>query len=149
MTDEQENAVETAEVQESDYQIVKDARIERFFDFELEVDEEDFYYDDDENLLGAVVSFVTYPDHETLTSIFDDLLIKAVQHTQDVDENEANEMVADCKDPEEYPDELDVAEDFSVFFTVEGYRGLYRVRILYSDLHVSHSSGRKNDRWEV
>jgi hypothetical protein len=31
----------------------------------------------------------SYPDNETLTTIFDDLLVSAVMHTQDVDEDDA------------------------------------------------------------
>jgi len=149
MTEEQNETVETTEDQDLDYEVVKDAKIDRYFDFELQVDDEGFFYNPSEDVLGAVVQFQSFPAHETLNDIFDDLLVKAVICTQEVDPQEAQEMIEDCEDPSEYSEELDVAEDFSVFFTVEGYRGLYRLRILYGDTHVSWSNGRRDQRWEV
>jgi hypothetical protein len=145
MTEEQTETTETTDV---DYEVVKDASIERFFSYELELDEEGFWYDDEENLLGAVVQFDEYPTHETLVSIFDDLLVKAVMQTQDVDSDEAQEMIEACDDEEDYEEELDVSESFSVFFKVDGHRGLYRCLLDNSDYWVGHSSGIKNDRWE-
>jgi hypothetical protein len=145
MTEEQ---TETTESTEADYEVVKDASIERFFSYELELDEEGFFYDDDENLLGAVVHFDEYPTHETLISIFDDLLLKAVMQTQEVDEDEASEMIEACDDEEDYEEELDVSQSFSLLFKVEGYRGLYRMLTESGDYWIGHSTGCKGDRWE-
>ena len=144
MTEEQTETTEAAEV---DYEVVKEASIERFFAYDLELDEEGFFYDDEENLLGAVVQFDEYPTHETLVNIFDDLLLKAVMQTQEVDEDEAQEMLDACDDESDYPDELDVSEAFSVFFKVEGHRGLYRMLLDNNDYWVGHSSGCKGDRF--
>ena len=149
MNEEQNETIENTEVQDLDYEVVKDASIERFFSYDLQVDDHNFWYDDEDNLLGVVVAFKEYPDHETLTSIFEVLLIKAVMQIHDVDEEEAQEMIEDCGSPEEYPDELDVAEAASVLFTVEGHRGLYRMTVINDDYRVSHSTGRKNDRWDI
>jgi hypothetical protein len=139
---------ETTEATEVDYKVMKEASIERFFSYELELDEEGFWYDDDENLLGAVVQFDEYPTHETLVSIFDDLLVKAVMQTQDVTQDEAQEMIDACDDEEDYEEELDVSEAFSVFFKVEEHRGLYRMLLDNTDYWVGHSTGCKGDRWE-
>jgi hypothetical protein len=131
------------------YEIVKDANVARFFAYEIEQDEDGFIYDDDENLLGAVVRFEQYPDHSTLTGIFDDLLVKAVMHTQDVDSEEAEEMIEDCDDEDDFEDEFDVSSTFSLLFTVEGHRGLYRMLMDSNDYWVGHSSGRKGDRFDI
>ena len=144
MTEEQNETTEAAVV---DYEVVKEASIERFFAYDLELDEEGFWYDDDENLLGAVVQFDEYPTHETLVSIFDDLLVKAVMQTQEVDEDEASEMIEACDDETDYPDELDVSEAFSILYRVSGHRGLYRCLLDGSDYWVGHSSGCKGDRF--
>jgi hypothetical protein len=141
-----EEQTETADVQ---YQVVKDAEIERFFAYDLEVDEEGFYYDDDGNLLGAVVAFDEYPTHETLTSIFDTLLCKGVMVTQEVDEADAQKMLEGVEDEEEFEEELDISESFSLFFTVEGHPGLYRMLLDCNDHWVGHSTGRRNDRWDI
>ena len=149
MTEEQNETTEAAESNEVEYEILKDASIERFFNFELQLDDEGYFYNEDEDLLGAVVQFENFPTQETLVSIYDDVLTQAVMTTQEVDEVEAAEMIEDCDDPSEYSAELDVAEDFSVFFLVANYRGIYRLRMINGDLHISHSSGRKHDRWDV
>lgn len=52
--------------------------------------------------MGTVVHFESYSTHETLTSIFDDLLVKAVMQTQDVGEEEAQEMIEDCDDEDDF-----------------------------------------------
>ena len=148
MQEENQETTETLEDHEVAYEVVKDVRIERFFSFDLAVDDSGFYYDDGELLLGAVVHFDTYPAHEHLNEIFHDLLIKAIMTTMEVDAEEAAEL-AEEYDAEEFPSELDLSEDFSLFFTVEGYRGLYRLRILYGDTHVSWSNGRRDEKWDV
>jgi hypothetical protein len=61
---------QTEVTDEVTYEIDMDANVARFFAYEIEMDEEGFIYDDDENLLGAVVHFESYPDNETLTTIF-------------------------------------------------------------------------------
>ena len=142
-----EEQTETAE--EVKYRVVEDAEIERYFSYDLEVDEDDFWYDDDGNLVGAVVEFKEYPDHETLTSIFDDLLVKAAMTTQEVGEDEAQELLEECEDEEEFEDELDISQSFSVFFRVEGHQGLYRMLLEDNDHWVGHSTGRRGDRWEI
>jgi hypothetical protein len=144
MTEEQN---ETTEATEVDYEVVKDANIERFFAIDLELDEEGFFYDDEENLLGAVVQFDEYPTHETLVGIFDDLLVKAVMQTQDVTQDEAQEMIEACDDETDYEEELDVSESFSVFFKVDGHRGLYRMLSESSDYWIGHSTGCKGDKF--
>ena len=131
------------------YEIVKDANVARFFAYEIETDEQGFIYDDDENLLCAVVHFEQYPTHGTLTRIFDDLLMKAVMHTQDVDAEEAEEMIEDCDDEDEFEDEFDVSSTFSLLFTVDGHHGLYRMLLDSNDYWVGHSSGRKGDRFDI
>jgi len=131
------------------YSVVQEAEIGQYFDIELEEDEDGFLYDEDENLLGAVVHFETYPTHETLRSIFDDLLIKAVMQTQEVDEDEAQELIDECEDEDDFPDELDISDTFSVLFTVEGHQGLYRTLLDDNDYWTGHSTGRHADRWEV
>lgn len=131
------------------YEIVKDANVSRFFAYDIEQDDEGFIYDDDENLLGTVVHFKQYPDRKTLTTIFDDLLVKAVMHTQDVDAEEAAEMIEDCDDEDDYDDEFDVSSTFSLLFTVDGHRGLYRMLLDNNDYWVGHSSGRKGDRFDI
>ena len=148
MQEENQEKIEASELHELDYEIVKDARIERFFSFDLEVDDEGFFYDDAELLLGAVVHFDSYPVHEQLNEIFHDLMVKAIMTTMEVDGEEAAEL-ADEYDADEFPSELSLSEDFSLFFTVEGYRGLYRLRILYGDTHVSWSNGRRDEKWDV
>jgi hypothetical protein len=131
------------------YRIVKNTEIESYFSFDLEADDSGFYHDGDGDLLGAVVAFKEYPDHETLTSIFDALLLKAVMKTKNADEDEAQVLIEDCGSEEDYPDELDVCENFSVFFTVAGHEGLYRMLLECNDYRVEHSTGQKKDRWEV
>jgi hypothetical protein len=131
------------------YHVVKDAEIEQYFSYDLEVDDECFYYDDEENLMGAVVEFREYPDHETLTTIFDDLLVKAVLVTQELDdEDEAQEMIDEFDDEDDFPD-LDVSSTFSLLFTVDGHQGLYRMMLDNNDHWVGHSNGRRNDRWDI
>lgn len=142
-----EEQTETAE--EVKYQVVQDAEIERYFSYDLEEDEEGFIFDDDGNLLGAVVDFKEYPTHDTLVTIFDDLLVKAVVQTQEVGEEEAQEMIEDCDDEEEFEDELDISQSFSVFFRVEGHQGLYRMLLEDNDHWTGHSSGKRSDRWSV
>src|SRR3990170_4970062 len=95
---------EETEVTDVTNEIVKDANIERFFSYDLEVVDEGFYCGDEENLMGAVVHLDAYLTHETLVSIFDDLLIKAVMQTQAVDEDEASELIRDYEDEDDYPD---------------------------------------------
>lgn len=148
MQEENQETIETSENHELDYAVVKDARIERFFSFDLEVDDEGFFYDDAELLLGAVVHFDAFPAHEQLNEIFHDLMVKAIVTTMEVDAEEAAELVNEY-DADEFPSELSLSEDFSLFFTVEGYRGLYRLRILYGDTHVSWSNGRRDEKWDV
>jgi hypothetical protein len=140
---------EQNETDEVKYRVVKDADIERYFTFDLEVDDDDFYYNEDGDLLAAVVEFRDYPDHETLTTIFDDLLLKAVMQTQECDEEEAQEFIDDCEDEEEFSAELDLAETFSVLFTVDGHQGLYRMLLDNNDHWVGHSDGTKHDKWDV
>jgi hypothetical protein len=140
---------EQTETQEVNYEIVKDASIERFFNYDLQLDDEGFWYDDDENLMGAVVHFESYPTHETLTTIFDNLLVKAVMQTCDVDADEASELIEDCVDEDDFEDEFDVSSTFSVLFTVDGHRGLYRTLLDSNDYWTGHSSGRKSDRWDI
>ena len=131
------------------YEIVKDANVSRFFAYEIETNENGFIFDDDENLMGAVVQFEAYPTHEKLSGIFDDLLMRAVMETQECDEEDAQEMIEDCDDEDDFPDEFDVSDTFSLLFTVEGHRGLYRMLLDSSDQWVGHSSGRKGDRWDI
>jgi len=140
---------EQTETNEVTYEIDKEANVARFFAYEIEMDEEGFIYDDDENLLGAVVHFDVYPDNETLTTIFDDLLVSAVMHTQDVDEDDAAELIESCDDEDDYPDELDVSSTFSLLFTVNGHRGLYRTLLDSNDYWTGHSSGVRGDRWDI
>lgn len=147
MEDEQNN--ESLEASEDvTYEVIADANVARFFTYELESDDEGFIYDDDGDLLGAVIHFEIFPDHETLTTIFDDLLIKAVMETQDVDEEDAGELIEGCDDEEDFPDELDVSNTFSVLFTVDGHRGIYRCLLDDNDYFIGHSNGIKGDRWD-
>lgn len=139
---------EQNEVTDVTYEIVKDANVSRFFAYEIEIDEDGFIFDDEACLMSALVRFDSYPTHETLTSIFEDLLVKAVMQTQDVSEDEAEELVQDFEDESDYPD-LSVSNTFSVLFTVDGHRGLYRMLFDSSDFWVGHSSGRRDDRWEI
>ncbi len=139
---------QTEVTSEVTYEIVKDANVARFFAYDIEQDDEGFIYDDDENLLGAVVRFDQYPDRKTLTTIFDDLLVKAVMHTQDVDAQDAEELIEDCDDEDDFEDEFDVSNTFSLLFTVDGHRGLYRMLLDSNDHWVGHSSGRKGDRFD-
>lgn len=131
------------------YQILKDPHVDRFFAYDIEVDENGLITDDDGNLLGAVVHFDQYPDHSTLTSIFDDLLVRATMCTQEVDANDAREMIDACEDEGDYPAELDVSITFSLLFTVDGYRGLHRMIFESGDHWISHSRGCKGDRWDI
>jgi hypothetical protein len=140
---------EQNEVSDVNYEIVKDANIERFFNYELQQDEDGFWYDDNENLMGAVVHFESYPTHDTLTATFDDLLVKAVMQTCDVEEDEAHEMIDDCDDEDDFPDEFDISNTFSLLFTVEGHRGLYRTLLDSNDYWTGHSTGRRDDRWDI
>ena len=140
---------EQTETNEVTYEIDKEANVARFFAYETEMDEEGFIFDDDENLLGAVVHFDVYPDNETLTTIFDDLLVSAVMHTQDVDEDDAAALIESCDDEDDYPDELDVSSTFSLLFTVNGHRGLYRTLLDSNDYWTGHSSGVRGDRWDI
>ena len=131
------------------YEIDKEANVARFFAYETERDEEGFIYDDEENLIGAVVHLESYPDNETLTTIFDDLLVSAVMHTQDFDEDDAAALIESCDDEDDYPDELDVSSTFSLLFTVTGHRGLYRTLRESDDRWTGHSSGVRGDRWDI
>jgi hypothetical protein len=140
---------EQTETNEISYSVIEDADIEDYFSFDLEVDDDNYYYDDDGNLLGAVVEFEQFPDHDTLTSIFDDLLLKAVMSTQEVDEDEAQVLIDECDDEGDFPDELDVSEAFSVFFTIEKHDGLYRMLLDNNDHWIGHSDGRRIDRWDI
>lgn len=140
---------EQTETNEVTYEIDKEANVARFFAYETEMDEEGFIYDDDENLLGAVVHFESYPDNETLTTIFDDLLVSAVMHTQSVLEDDAAELIDACDDEDDYPDELDIAKTFSLLYSVDGYKGLYRMLHESGDHWISHSNGVKGDRWDI
>jgi hypothetical protein len=140
---------EQTETTELDYEIVKEPNVERFFDYELELNDSGFLFDDEGNLMGALVEFKEYPNHETLTGIFDDLLLRAVQQTQEVDEDEAQEMIDECDDEDDFPDAFDVSNTFSVLFIVENHRGLYRVLLDCNDYWVGHSTGHMNDRWEI
>jgi hypothetical protein len=138
------------EVTDVTYEIVKDANVSRFFAYEIEIDEATgFISDDAGNCLGAVVHFNQYPDHGTLTSIFDDLLNCAVQHTQDVDAEEASEMIEACDDEDDFEDEFDISSTFSLLFTVAGHKGLYRTLLDTNDYWTGHSSGHKGDRFEI
>ncbi|MBK8129521.1 MAG: hypothetical protein IPK53_11690 [bacterium] len=140
---------EQTETNEVTYEIDKEANVARFFAYEIEMDEEGFIYDDDENLLGAVVHFESYPDNETLTTIFDDLLVSAVMHTQNVDEDDAAALIESCDDDDDFPEELDVSSTFSLLFTVNGHRGLYRTLLDSNDYWTGHSSGVRGDRWDI
>ncbi|RPH96557.1 hypothetical protein EHM69_00970 [candidate division KSB1 bacterium] len=131
------------------YRVVTDPEVEQYFNYDLEVDDEGFLYDDDENLVGAVVEFKEYPDHETLTAIFQDLLVKAVMQTQDESADDAREMIEECDDESDFPDELDLSKTFSLFFTVEGHSGQYRMLLDNNDYWVGYSNGRRNDRWDI
>ena len=103
---------ERTETQAITYEIVKDANIGRFFAYDLQAEDDGFWLDDEDNVMGAVVRFASYPTHKTLIGIFDDLLVKAVMQTQDVDEDEACELVQDCEDEDDYP-EFVVSSTFS------------------------------------
>lgn len=131
------------------YRIVKDAAIENYFAYDVDQDEDGFWYDDDDNLLGAVVNFRTYPDHETLTDIFDDLLVRSVKHTQQIGESEAQELIDGCEDEDDFDDELDLSTTFSLLFFVEGHSGMYRVLLDCNDHWVGHSSGLRRDRFDI
>ena len=139
---------ERTETQDIIYEIVKDANIGRFFAYDLQAEDDGFWLDDEDNVMGAVVHFETYPTHETLTGIYEDLLVKAVMHTQDVDEDEALELVQDFEDEDDYPD-LSVSNTFSILFAVDGHRGLYRTLRENGDYWTGHSTGRRGDRWEI
>ena len=131
------------------YEIVQNPHVDRFFAYDIEVDETGFISDDDGNLFGALVHFETYPTHETLVSIFDDLLVRAVQQTQEVDAEEASEMIEACDDEDDFEDEFDISTTFSVLFKVDGHKGLYRTLLDTNDYWTGHSSGLKGDRFEI
>jgi len=49
------------ETNEVTYEVVTDPEVEQYFNYDLEVDESGFLYDDDENLVGAVVELECTP----------------------------------------------------------------------------------------
>jgi hypothetical protein len=129
---------------------VTNVSIKRHFTIDIAAnDENNFWLIDDFKFLGAVVTFKEYPDHKTLMWIFNDLLIRAVMLAQEADEDEAREMLDECDTEEEFPADLGIAETFSMFFTVEGHQGLYRMLLQNNDHWIGHSTGKKGDRWGV
>jgi hypothetical protein len=141
-----QDADETTDIEYS----VTDLNIKRYFTVDITAnDENDFWLIDDFKFLGAVVTFNEYPDHETLTWIFNDLLIRAVMLAQEADGDEARGMLDEYDTEAEFPADLNLAETFSLFFIVEGHQGLYRMLLQNNDHWVGHSTGKKSDRWDV
>ena len=132
-----------------EYRIVKDAQIEKHFAYHVEKDEDGFWYDDENCLLGAVVQFKEYPDHEMLTETYQDLLVKGVMQMKEVDADEARDYIDECEDESDFGEELDLSTTFSLLFIVDGHSGMYRMLLDANDYWVGHSSGLRKDRWEI